>query len=194
MSQSGPFHTYMIRRETHSSRAQTSIVAAILILALVLWVGSEIILDILGGDHLLLAPETMFNIVVGLPASVADSLIYLAANLLAITGLIFCIKALSPGRFKKHWAANTTRSAYVIDDKVTAAAISQAVRRQFGLTSAQVSTSVYKRKVTVHITPNSGRPVDPQEITTFTQKTLDSYGLNPQLLASCAVSEKGIVA
>ncbi|MFW0178745.1 hypothetical protein [Rothia sp. CCM 9418] len=190
----GPFVKYMVRRETHSSRAGVSIFFAVLLLAVILWAGIELVLSMAGQKALLLSGEQMFDGVAQLPSGIPDWALYLTGAVLVILGIFAVQKALSPGTLAKHSLGSRQRVAFVADDKVIAAAMSEAVRRQFGFNQEQVTTSIYHAKAVVEIVPTSGSVVPTQEITDFAQKTLDAYGFVPTMRASVTVAGEGLVA
>lgn len=67
---SSPVLRRVVRRETHSPRTVAMIVAVIVVILALVYVGTEIVLSVLGQPALLLGPAAAFTGVVGLPTDV----------------------------------------------------------------------------------------------------------------------------
>lgn len=189
----GPYVSYMTRRETHSSRAVTSVIVALITLALMAYVATEGILGMLGKKPLLLSWSEMVDYLVKYPDPVLPAALIIIGIVLALVGLLLLVKALRPGPLGRH-AITDQRSAYIIDDAVVASAISRNIRENAGLGQGQVSTEVRRRSLTAMVTPTSGIPLSAEEIERTLVPEVKSYNLSPDPKVNVNISEKGVVS
>ena len=189
-SKSGSHVSYLVRRQTHSSRALSSVILAIIIVAALGFLATEGVLALFGKDPLLVNPADMWQ--QGF-ASLSDShrpLAIIVGVLLTLCGLLLLAKAVLPGTLSKH-ALSDERAAYVIDDGVVAAGISRLVREEAGLPQGTVSTAVSKRRSVSTITPTTGRPLDQVQIQQVASKEIASWELKPQLKSTVKINTEG---
>lgn len=189
----GLYIGFMLRRETHSSRAITSIIVALLGIAGLVYLFTEGVMAVIGAEPILVSWTQMADIVRRLPSGVSFALLATIGVLIIIAGLVLIAKALSPGVLGRH-SMNDTRTAYVVDDAVVASAISRRVRTLGNLGEGQVTTSVGRKKVVCWVTPTSGVPQHPGHLKEQIEAIIDDYGLSPRPHVSVKLSQKGMVA
>lgn len=189
-SKSGPYVSYLVRRETHSSRALISVILALLLMAGLGYLATEGVLATLGRPPLLAAPQYLWE---QAPAALQEKsrpLVIIVGVVVAIFGLLLLAKAILPGTLSKH-ALKDERAAYVADDSVIASGISRLVREEAGLPQGTVSTAVSKRRSLSTITPSTGRPLDQEQMLKFTNDEVTSWQLQPRLNTAVKVTEEG---
>lgn len=180
------------RRETHSSRALSAVVVALIVLAGCGYLAAEVIAS-LAGRRILADAPTMWHAVWHAP-DLWDARIAIVAGVLAmLLGLIVLIKAVAPGRLARH-CVEDERSAIVVDDAVLAAGISRSVRERFALEKSQVSTTVARSRVDVHVTPTSGVALDEDALRTHVARHLEAIGTKPRLRSRIHLRATGVVA
>ncbi|MCS5723053.1 DUF6286 domain-containing protein [Herbiconiux sp. CPCC 203407] len=184
-----PVYRRIIRRETHSPRSLVAIVLAALLILALAWVGTEIVIALLGAPALLVAPVDMFTSTVGL-ADAPAAIVAAAGIGAAVIGLVLVIVALSPGRRARHVLASE-RTAVVVDNEVIASALARHASFAGNVDPDNASVSVSHRRAVVHLTPTSGIPVDRDEVTAETERRLAGYGLSPAVTARVHIAESG---
>ncbi|MDK7185895.1 MAG: EI24 domain-containing protein [Winkia sp. UMB750A] len=189
----GPHVSYMVRRETHSSRAITASIVGLIVAVVLVWLIAERILTALGKPNLLASWEQIANSVVKLPAGVPQWALIVGGIIATLLGLWMLGKALGGGALDRHSLASD-RVAYIVDDKVTASALSRAVREHAGLPEGQVATSLSKRNANVQVTPTSGRELDTSSIQSVLNTEVEGYQLNPATTGSVKLNSNGEVA
>src|SRR5690606_15467391 len=129
---SHPVLRRVIRRETHSPRSGAATVVLLLVIAAAVYVGVEIVLDLLGAAPLLVAPGVALAWLVELPRYAPAGLI-VAGAIGAFVGVLLISIAVTPGRRPKH-RLGAVPHAVVVDNGVVAAAVADRVRRELDLT------------------------------------------------------------
>ncbi|MDO5049661.1 MAG: hypothetical protein Q4D87_07245 [Actinomycetaceae bacterium] len=181
------------RRETHSSRALTAVVLAVIGIILSLYLVAETIASISGAGNLLAPAADIWHAVLHAPRVLPNWALLVGGVASIVLALILIWKALAPGTLNRHSIADD-RAAVVVDDGVIAAGVSRAVRDRFALQQAQVSTSVSRRHVRVTITPMSGVDLDYAAIEKFVAETVANYRLIPRVSISLKRSDGGVIA
>ena len=179
------------RRETHSSRSMLAIVLAIILIVVFAWVGTEVVIALLGLPALLVAPSDMFASAVGLAEQPA-ALVAIAGIVAAVVGLVLIIMSLSPGRRARH-LLDTERAVTVVDNEVIASALARHASYAGNVDPDNATVSVSHRLGVVDLTPTSGIPADRDAVTRAVTEQLDSYGLRPAVRARVRIAEKGKV-
>ncbi|MFB2580809.1 DUF6286 domain-containing protein [Herbiconiux sp. P15] len=179
----------ILRRETHSPRSLVAIVLAVLLILAFAWVGTEIVIALLGAPALLVAPRDMFTSAVNLVEAPA-ALVAAAGIVVAVIGLVLVIVALSPGRRARH-VLNASRTAVVVDNEVIASALARHASFTGDVDPDNASVSVSHRRAVVDLTPTSGVPVDKAAVNEEVSRQLDSYGLEPRVTSQVRISESG---
>lgn len=189
-SKSGPYVSYLVRRETHSSRALISVIVALLLMAGLGYLATEGVLAALGRPPLLATPQDLWE---QAPAALQEKyrpLVIIVGIVLGLFGLGLLAKAILPGTLSKH-ALKDDRAAYVADDSVIASGISRLMREDAGLPQGTVSTAVSKRRSLSTITPTTGRPIDQEQMLKLAKDEAASWQLQPRLKTAIKVSQEG---
>ena len=189
-SKSGPYVSYLVRRETHSSRALISVIVALLLMAGLGYLATEGVLAALGRPPLLATPQDLWE---NAPAALQEKyrpLVIIVGIVLGLFGLGLLAKAILPGTLSKH-ALKDERVAYVADDSVIASGISRLMREEAGLPQGTVSTAVSKRRSLSTITPTTGRPIDQEQMLKLAKDEAASWQLQPRLKTAIKVSQEG---
>lgn len=189
-SKSGPYVSYLVRRETHSSRALISVILALLLMAGIGYLAAEGVLAALGRPPLLAAPQDLWEQAPIALQEKSRPLVIIVGVVLGLFGLGLLAKAVLPGTLSKH-ALKDERAAYVADDSVIASGVSRLVREEAGLPQGTVSTAVSKRRSLSTITPSTGRPLDQGQMTQFTKDEVASWQLQPRLKTTVKVAPEG---
>lgn len=182
----------VLRRETHSSRAPLSVIAAILLGLLAVYGLLESMLRVLGQPAWLIDPLTAAQRLAGLPAGISAMLLGATGALLLLVGLIFLSHALLPGRRARHVIADP-RVAVVVDDEVIASALARRTRMAAGVTREQVMVVVSARTVQVNVRPTSGIMVDEDHIRVSVEAELEAMALDPAPAVVVNLARTGVV-
>lgn len=183
---SSPVLRRVVRRETHSPRTVAMIVAVVLVILALVYVGTEIVLSLAGQPALLLGPAAAFGWVVGLPTEVPVGVSIAIGAVIAVLGVILVVLAIAPGRLSKHQLV-VGESAVVADNGVIASAIAQRVSGESGLPRDQVRVGVGHRSADVTLTPAVGVPVDEAQVRSTVDAEVESYRLASKLRTSVRV-------
>jgi hypothetical protein len=186
-----PVYDRISRRETHSPRSLLAIVLAVVLIVVFAWIGTEIVIALLGLPALLVAPADMFGAAAGL-ATAPAGIVATAGILVALVGLVLVIAGVAPGRRARHVLA-TTRAATVVDNEVVASALARAASLAGDVDPDNTTVSVSHRRAVVQLTPTSGVPVNRQAVAEAVDRQLESYGLRPAVRARVQVSERAVV-
>ncbi|MDO5747427.1 MAG: DUF6286 domain-containing protein [Actinomycetaceae bacterium] len=190
---SGPHVSYMVRRETHSSRAITSVFVALLLLAALAYMATEGILGMMGKPPLLASWTTMIHTVVMLPMGVDQPVLISLGALLIVVGLFLLAKAVLPGPLGRH-SIEDKRAAYIVDDAVIASAVSKVTREEAGLGQGQVTTQVSRRALIATVTPTSGIPLNGETLQKALSPKVKRYNLRPDPKVHIHVRTTGAVS
>lgn len=185
----GGVYRRILRRETHSPRSLLAVVLAVILIVVLAWVGTEIVIALLGAPALLVAPVDMFTSAVGL-AEAPAAIVAAAGIVVAVVGLVLVIAALSPGRRARHVLASE-RTAVVVDNEVIASALARHTSFVGNVDPDNASVSVSHRRAVVHLTPTSGIPVDRDAVAAEAERRLAGYGLTPSVTARVRIDETG---
>jgi hypothetical protein len=182
----------LVRRETHSSRAVSSALAASILLAVFLWLTLESALWLLKDQPLLASPARMLQWLQGLPGNTIPVGMIAAGAGVALLGLV--ILGLALGRGRRHRRAlESDRAAVVVDDDVIAAAVSGKVRLAAGLAPGQATTTVGGRSVRVQVRPTSGQPLALESVRKVVDGELTAYRLDRLVTSGVQVLKEGAV-
>jgi len=173
---SSPVLRRVVRRETHSPRTVAMIVAVVLVILALVYVGVEIVLNLLGQPALLLGPAASLAWVVGLPTEVPAGASIAIGAVIAVLGVVLVLLAITPGRLsKQHLMLGD--SAVVADNGVIASALAQRISDDSGLPRDQVRVGVGHRVVDVTVSPAVGVPLDEARVRSVVDSELESYRL-----------------
>lgn len=182
----------MVRRETHSSRAAVSVLAATVLLAFCLWLALESVLMLAGVPALLASPEQMGRWLAGLPAATIPVWLAAAGVGIALIGVLLVLAGAAAGRRPRR-ALASDRCAVVVDDDVIASAVSRAVQVSAGVAPGQVTTTVAGRSARVQVRPTSGLALDAAALTAAASSELARYGLVTRITPAVRVASGGAV-
>ncbi|WP_394941893.1 hypothetical protein [Psychromicrobium sp. YIM B11713] len=182
----------MIRRETHRSRAVISVVSAVLLVLVLLWLGTELVLHLLKHSPLLASPAQMADWLIRLPESTLPVGLVLAGIGILIVGVILLVAALGPGR-KARRVLLSERSAVVVDDSVIASALARTASRIARVQPEQVLAQVRGSQAKVEVRPTSGIAVNQQSIQSGLESEVQSWDLAKNLRLSVSINTQGAV-
>ncbi|MCS5716384.1 DUF6286 domain-containing protein [Herbiconiux sp. CPCC 205716] len=179
------------RRELHSPRSTAAIVVAVLLILGLAWVGTEIVIALLGLPALLVAPADMFASAVNLPDAPA-AIVVAAGAVVVVIGLVLVVLALAPGRRARH-VLETERAATVVDSEVLASALARHASSAADVDPDHTSVSVSSRHAVVDLVPTTGIPVDRSAVSSAVERELAGYGLRRPVSSRVRVRESGKV-
>ncbi|MDP9982552.1 hypothetical protein J2W14_001944 [Pseudarthrobacter oxydans] len=182
----------ILKRETHSSRATASIIAAVLVIALCVYALLETAVRAVGQPPWLVDPQTAAEKVVALPDGVPPLLLGVVGAVLVMAGLFFFLNAVLPGRRARHVLLDR-RAAVVVDDEVIASALARRARLAANVSQEQVMVTVSRQQVEVNVRPTSGVPLSRSAVLTAVQDELREMGLTPTPEARINVTSTGVV-
>lgn len=181
----------ILRRELNSPRSVLAITVAVVVILLCTYLGTEIVLMMLGQRALLAAPQDMLT-VLGTLGSVPVGSPIVMGVVLMIVGLLLLIGALTPGRRARHKLA-ADRAAVVVDDEVIASALARHAAHAGNAHPDNTVVTVSRRRAIVRITPTSGIPVRRDQVSEAIQEQLAAYDVTPNLRPSIVVASTGKV-
>lgn len=177
---STPAFRRIVRRETHSPRTVAMIVAVVLLIVALVYIGIEIVLSLLAQPALLLGPAAAATWIVGLPTQQPGALVATGGVALAVLGIVFVYLALAPGRLSKHEMQLDGR-AVVVDNGVIASAVAQRISEESGLSRDDITVGVSHRSVDVTVRPGLGVPLEVAPVEEVASAEIASYQLTPSV-------------
>ncbi|WP_157009080.1 DUF6286 domain-containing protein [Agromyces laixinhei] len=177
---SSPAFRRVVRRETHSPRTIAMIIAVVVLLIVLIYLGVEIVLYMAAQPALLMGPLDGFAWLVGLPTAQPTWLVIAGGIVLAVIGLVLIVLALAPGRLPKHEMTHPNR-AVVVDNGVIAAALAQHLSEETGIARENITVGVAHRTVDVTVTPGPGVPLERDRVQQLADTEMDSYRLAPRV-------------
>lgn len=177
---SSPAFRRVLRRETHSPRTVAMIIAVVLLLVVLIYIGTEIVLFLLAQPALLLGPAAAATWLIGLPTAQPGWLVAVFGVVIAVLGVIFVFLALAPGRLSKHQMQHENR-AVLVDNGVIAASVAQHLSDETGIAREDITVGVSHRTVDVTVRPAVGVPLDKGPIQQLAATEVDSYQLTPKV-------------
>ncbi|MGR0221170.1 DUF6286 domain-containing protein [Agromyces sp. ZXT2-6] len=175
---STPAFRRIVRRETHSPRTVAMIIVVVILILALVYLGVEIVLDLLSQPALLAGPEAALAWIVGLPAAQPEWAVVAGGIALAVVGVVFVFLAVAPGRLPKHEMTWPDR-AVVVDNGVIASAIAQRISEETGIAREHIAVGVSHRRVDATVTPGPGVPLDAARVHDLVETELASYQLAP---------------
>jgi hypothetical protein len=182
----------ILKRETHSSRAVVSVIAAALVMAVCGYALLETAVRAIGQPPWLVDPQTAAERVVALPAGIGPLLLVVTGAVIAMVGLFFFLNAVLPGRRARHLLPDR-RAGVVVDDEVIAAALARRARLAANVTQEQVMVVVSRNRVMVSVRPTSGVPLRPDAVLDAVRAELQEMGPWPMPEVRIQVSTAGVV-
>ncbi|MEC5179137.1 DUF6286 domain-containing protein [Arthrobacter sp. CG_A4] len=182
----------ILKRETRSSRAEASVIAAVLVIALCVYALLEAAVRAVGQPPWLVDPQTAADQIVALPGRVPPLLLGVAGAVLVMLGLFFFLNAVLPGRRARHLLWDR-RAAVVVDDEVIASALARRARLATNVTQEQVTVIVSRQRVVVNVRPTSGIPLDEAAVLAAVQDELRGMGPSPMPEIRIVVASAGVI-
>lgn len=182
----------ILKRETRSSRAVASIIAAVLVIAMCVYALLETAVRAIGQPPWLVDPETAAEQVAALPNGVPPLLLGVMGAVLVMAGLFFFLTAVLPGRRARHLLRDR-RAAVVVDDEVIASALARRARVAANLSQDQVMVTVSRQQVEVNVRPTSGVPLSPDAVRAAVRDELRDMGPSPLPEVRVSVAAAGVI-
>lgn len=170
----------VVRRETHSPRTFATVIVLLVVIAVALLTGVEIVLHMVGVAPLMVAPGGALAWLTELPDASPYVMVIMAGVVLAVVGLLLIWLALSPGRRTKHELGGLAH-AVVVDNGVIASAVAQRLRRDLDLSRAAVVVGVGHRKVDITVRPELGQSIEKSLLQSISETELAGYSLTPKV-------------
>jgi Family of unknown function (DUF6286) len=182
----------ILKRETHSSRAVASIIAAVLVAVLCGYALLETAVRAVGQPPWLVDPQAAAEQAVALPSGIPPLLLGVTGAVVAMAGLYFFLNAVLPGRRARH-VLQDRRAAVVVDDEVIASALARRARMAANVSQEQVMVTVSRQQVQVSVRPTSGVPLSPDAVIAAVQDELRDMALSPAPDVRINVASTGVV-
>jgi hypothetical protein len=182
----------IVKRETHTSRAVVSVIAAGLVMAVFGYALLETGVRAIGQPPWLVDPQTAAERVVALPAGITPLLLGVTGAVVAMAGLFFFLNAVLPGRRARHLLPDR-RAGVVVDDEVIAAALARRARLAANVAKEQVMVVVSRNRITVNVRPTSGVPLRPDAVLEAVRREVEEMRPWPMPEVRIQVATAGVV-
>ncbi|QCB95736.1 hypothetical protein E5206_01315 [Arthrobacter sp. PAMC25564] len=182
----------ILKRESSSSRAVASVIAAVLVIVLCGYALLETAVRAVGQPPWLVDPQTAAENIVALPDGVPPLLLGVTGAVLVMAGLFFFLNAVLPGRRARHLLQDR-RAAVVVDDEVIASALARRARLAANVTQEQVMVIVSRNRVLVNIRPTSGVPLDADAVLAAVRGELQEMRPSPLPEVRINVATAGVI-
>ncbi|MFC5930559.1 hypothetical protein D6T64_16830 [Cryobacterium melibiosiphilum] len=181
----------VLRRETHSPRSGFAIGIALLLIVASLYLATEVVLQLIGRDPVLLSPTEAVHAAAA-PSEVLRRLAIPTGIGVALLGLVLLLAALLPGHRMRH-TLSTARLAVVIDDEVIASALARTTAIAAGVAPDAVRVTVGRRSASIHVTPTSGIQLHRARLSEAAVAALDQIALRPSIHPRLFIAAAGRV-
>lgn len=168
----------VVRRETHSPRTVVTVIVLVLVALAAIYVGSEIVLRLLGVGPLLVAPGAALAWMTAVPEALPQAAVVAVGAAAAVAGVILVWLSLSSGRLPKH-QLGVSSHAVLVDNGVIASSVGEQVRRELDLSKGAVVVGVGHRVADVTVRPEPGQPIDKARVRSVAETELAGYHLVP---------------
>ncbi|MBP1137910.1 hypothetical protein JOE31_004142 [Arthrobacter sp. PvP023] len=182
----------ILDRETRSSRAAVSGIAAVLVVVLCGYGLLEAAVRAVGQPPWLIDPQTAAERLIALPQGMPPLLLGVIGAVTAMAGLFFLLNAVLPGRRARHLLPDP-RAGVVVDDEVIASALARRARLAANVTQEQVMVVVSQRQVTVNVRPTSGVQVSENAVLAAVLEELREMALEPMPEVRVNVATSGVI-
>lgn len=182
----------ILDRETRSSRAAVSGIAAVLVIILCGYGLLEAAVRAIGQPPWLIDPQTAAERIIVLPQGMPPLLLGVIGAVTAMAGLFFLLNAVLPGRRARHLLPDR-RAGVVVDDEVIASALARRARLAANVTQEQVMVIVAQRQVTVNVRPTSGVPVSENAVLAAVLDELREMAPEPMPEVRVNVAASGVI-
>ncbi|MCD4849928.1 DUF6286 domain-containing protein [Arthrobacter sp. AK01] len=187
-----PEMSRILRRETHSSRAGASVIAAVLVILFCVYALLEAGVRAVGQPPWLIDPTTAAERIIKLPDGITPLLLGASGAVIAMIGLFFFLHAVLPGRRARHLLRDP-RTAVVVDDEVLASALARRARTAANVTQEQVMVVVSRQMVVVNVRPTSGSRVSEEAVLAAVQAELDEMSPVPMPSVRVNLASSGVI-
>ena len=184
----------VIRRETHSPRTVAMIIAVVILVLGLAYVGVELILYLASQPALLIGPAAAWSWLLGVPSEPPGSLMVAGSIVLAAIGVLLVWLAIAPGRLSKHTFADEDR-AVIVDNGVIASSLAQRLSEDTGLAREAILVGVAHRRIDITLRPDAEVALDTADVRAIADGEISSYRLSRAVRTSVRVDrreEKGI--
>ncbi|MBL3688301.1 DNA/RNA endonuclease G [Leucobacter zeae] len=168
-----------MRRETHSPRTSAAVIVLVVVAAVAVAAGIEVVLHLLGAAPLLVSPEAAAGQVQELPG-LPQGAVVAGGALTAVAGAALVWLAVGPGRRPRHELRGFP-SAVVADNGVIASAVAERVRRELDLARGAVVVGVGHRSADVSAKPEPGQTIDRVRMRSAAEAALTEFDLAPRV-------------
>jgi hypothetical protein len=182
----------ILDRETRSSRAAVSGIAAVVVIILCGYGLLEAAVRAIGQPPWLIDPQTAAERIIALPQGMPPLLLGVIGAVTAMAGLFFFLNAVLPGRRARHLLPDR-RAGVVVDDEVIASALARRARLAANVTQEQVMVIVAQRQVTVNVRPTSGVPVSENAVLAAVLDELREMAPEPMPEVRVNVAASGVI-
>ena len=179
----------VIRRETHSPRTVAMIIAVILCILGLVYIGIELVLVIAAQPALLLGPADAWSWILGLPAGPPNGLLIAGSVVVALVGVWLVWLAIAPGRLSKHTLDGGGR-AVIVDNGVIAAALAQHLSESTGLPREAIVVGVAHRSIDVTLRLDPDTDISPAEVRTLVDADTTRYRLDRPVRTAVRVQRR----
>jgi len=183
---------FIQRRQTHSARSFASILAAVLVALVCLYLMFEAAVKSIGQDVWIKSPEQWWTWLAALPHEASRGLVGVGSLVVLLLGLYFLSQGLLPGR-KARRAIENDRAIVIVDHEVLAATLARRARTEANVSPEQVVVAVAHGHVDVQVRPTSGIPVDADAISAAVADELAENLIDPVPPVTVRVADTGVV-
>lgn len=187
-----PAMSRILRRETHSSRAGASGIAAVLVILLCVYALLEAGVRAVGQPPWLIEPTTAAERIIALPDGISPLLLGAGGAVIAMIGLFFLLHAVLPGRRARHLLRDP-RTAVVVDDEVLASALARRARTAANVSQEQVMVIVSRQLVVVNVRPTSGSRLSEETVLAAVQAELEEMSPVPMPAVRVNIGSSGVI-
>lgn len=173
-----PAYRRIVRRESHSPRTVAAIIAAVALIAGLVYLGIETTLDAAGAGPLLATPGQLAAWAAALPTEEPRALVVGSAIAAVLIGGSFLALGIAPGRLARHEMAADGRVA-VVDNGVIASALATHLSAEAGIPRDDITVGVAHRSVDVSVRPGFGDAPDPEPLRRIVEAEVEGYRLSP---------------
>lgn len=179
----------VIRRETHSPRTVAMIVAVVILVLGLAYVGVELVLYLAAQPALFVSPAAAWSWLLGAPAASPGGFIVAGSIVLAVLGVLLVWLAIAPGRLSKHTFADEDR-AIVVDNGVIASALAQRLSEDTGLVRDAIVVGVAHRRIDITLRPDAVVAIEAADVRAFADAEISSYRLSRAVRTSVRVERR----
>lgn len=179
----------VVRRETHSPRTIAMIIAVVILVLGLAYVGVELVLYLAAQPALLIGPAAAWSWILGVPSAPPGGLLIAGSIVLAAIGVLLVWLAIAPGRLSKHTFADEDR-AIVVDNGVIASALAQRLSEDTGLARDEILVGVAHRSIDITLRPGPDVTVGKTDVRAIAEAEISAYRLSRAVRTSVRVENR----